>query len=368
MRKVVDVYLVTTPRQWWLACAIAMHNQGKYQSKSLLLIDNGFQGADIFAALTRSWNDSPFEDVMLLFGKNDWQYESSKLKSGWLKRIEKFKRYAEFKELLNRFIVEHIFASNLGSWNLQYLMYLATKSDKKRPGCSYIDDGSLSYYEQKNYELPWLKYLERKLHYGFWYKRPKLLGENKWVQQGYVLSPKYVNSSLKLIPLIELNHNFFDNEALLNLALSVTQKFNFDFDLWRQKKTVLVLSKISILEKKCPGYSASMVSKVKTIGEGGAVWVKYHPREQEDDPLRLKQVNKRINFIPSAIPFELLLAGISPEDRICGDVSTVLMDAKLYCSEFNVESQICSSAFPELIKLFESLGITIQHWKNFNAS
>ncbi|MBD3821714.1 MAG: hypothetical protein IE914_05600 [Thiotrichales bacterium] len=359
MRDFVDVYLVSTPRQWWLACAIALHHQSKNQSKHVLLIDNGFQGAEVFAELTRKWKQSPFEEVKLLFGKNDWQYERSKFKSGWLKRIEKYKRHAEFKSVLERFVVKEVYASNVGAWNLQYLMHMASKKDAW-PSCSYLDDGTLSYYEQKQYSLPWRKYMERKLHYGLWYKRPRLLGENEWVHRGYVLSAKHVNSSLQIIPLVELNHIFFDNEALLDLADRVTRHFNFDFTLWKQAKTVLVLSKVSVLEKECPGYSEYIKFKVRHLDASRPVWIKYHPREQDADPLKLKEIHPDIHFIPSEIPFELLLSGVSDKDRIYGDISTVLMDAKLYLPELYVESQICAGAFPEVIKVFERLGITVQ--------
>lgn len=357
MRYPVDVYLVTTPRQWWLACAIALRHQSENQSKHVLLIDNGFQGAEVFAELTRKWKQSPFEEVKILFGKNDWQYERSKLKSGWLKRIEKYKRHAEFKSVLERFVVKEVYASNVGAWNLQYLMYMASKKDAW-PSCSYLDDGTLSYYEQKQYTLPWRKYMERKLHYGLWYKRPRLLGENEWVHRGYVLSTKYANSSLQIIPLVELNHIFFDNEALLELAERVTQHFNFDFTLWKRAKRVVVLSKVSVLEQACPHYPEFIKAKINSLCEHpSAVWVKYHPREKDKDPLKLQEMDARVHLIPSSVPFELLLSGVSITDEVHGDISTVLMDAKLFIPDLHVESYMCANAFSGIVSLFKKIGI-----------
>lgn len=359
MRYPVDVYLVTTPRQWWLACAIALRHQSEHQSKHILLIDNGFQGAEVFADLTRGWKQSPFEEVKLLFGKNDWQHERSKLKGGWLKRIEKFKRYAEFKSVLERFVVKEVYASNVGAWNLQYLMHMASKKDAQ-PKCSYLDDGTLSYYEQKHYSLPWRKYIERKLHYGLWYKRPRLLGENEWVQRGYVLSAKHANSSLQVIPLFELERSFFESRALMNLVSVVTLAFNFDFGLWQKPKKIVVLSKTSVLEQACPGYSEFMKAKIRSLGEHSpAVWIKYHPRERDKDPLKLQEINPNVHFIPSGIPFELLLSGVLPSDEVYGDISTVLMDSKLFIPDLHVESYVCDNSFTGIVDLFTRIGISV---------
>ncbi len=355
MRHSVEVFIVNTPRQWWIACAIAFKNQ----SACVLLIENGFQEAALFAKVTQDWDDSPFEEVVLLFGKNNWQQVESRIQKEWLKKREKQRRYKELRLLLKKYNLAHVYASNVGAWNVQYLLHLASESEEIH--CSYMDDGTLSYYEQSNFKTPYLKYIQRKLHYGWWYKKPYLLGETPWVNRGYVFSSKYANSHLQLVELIELDESFFNSDALEQLAKTLLYRIGFDLGSWKNKKNVLVLSRINMLEKHCPGYSQQAKEKILSWeSEESDIWVKYHPRELTEDPLMLKELSSRLNIIPSGIPFEILLLGMTVEDKLSGDISTVLMDAKLQHPGLYVESSICRGAFSELIVFLKKIGVDVK--------
>lgn len=363
MKKNTDIFLVNTPRQWWIACAVALHQK----KTAHLIIEDSFNDADVFYQITKSWAASPFIDVTLLFGKNSWQFEINRFKRYWLKNSEKKKRINQYNSLVKKFDFEHIYASNVNNWNVQYLLHLANNK-ASRAGCSYLDDGVISYinfYDKPHKEMSFLKLMKRKLYYGWWFKRPQPVGNVSWVSKGYVFSIDRVKPNLKKINLVELSSDYFNQLALEKLGESLFNYYDFDISSWKNVKKVFIFSKVSRLGKICPGYSLYMNDVVTDLtNEKDDVWIKYHPGELELDPLQIKPVLDKVKIIPRSIPFEILIFWMNDKDQVTGDVSTVLMDVKLQHKNIQTEAFICKDAYPELVNLYKSIGIKINYFSS----
>ncbi len=361
MKKTVDVFLVNTPRQWWISCAIAL----KQKQPALLIIEDSFNDADVFYDLTLAWKDTPFLDVILLFGKNSWHLQKNVFKRTFLKRSEVQRRFRQYQEVYKQFNFKQVYASNVGNWNVQYLLHLS-KGGGQNAGCSYIDDGVISYvnyYDKPQIEMGLLQLLKRKAHYGWWFKKPLQTGLVDWVNKGYVLSVSRAKPSLKKIHLEELDGQFFNSVALESLGESLFNHYDFDLLKWKKEKNVIIFSKVSRLEKTCPGYSLFMKNMLLASEcNSENIWIKYHPGEDGLDVLDIKSVLPEVKVIPRSIPFEILAFWMTDKDKISGDVSTVLMDVKLQNNRIHTEVFICKNAYLELVQLYRSIGIKINYF------
>ena len=358
MKPDIDLYLVSTPRQWWIACALA----SQLQRNSILLIDNCFNGSDVYAEVTTHWQDSPFMSIEVLSGKNEWlnlDGFSRVLK----KTLEPKIRKQQIKKLLAENTVSNFFTSSVRDWLTQFAVH--TQSGMQ---VSYLDDGIRTYQVDRPKRLSFIAYLHKKLIHGRWYCAPQSYADTTYLKSAYVFHAQMVNSDIKNLQVIELKNDWFVSQGMLNLAQSLLKIYDFEGFVSQQNgrsNCILAFTKLSILERDCPSFNlgkfkARVLKTVRKAQENGQViWVKYHPREVCKDIYDISKMVPNVQFIPASIPFDILISLLVEGDSMLGEISTVLFDVALRRPDIDVFSVDCLLQNPVLATPFQKVGVKI---------
>lgn len=358
MNPEIDLYIVSTPRQWWIACALACH----FQRPAKMLIDDCFNGADGYAHLTSRWNRSPFESVELLSGKNSWLG----LKGGaraWKKFLEPSKRKKQMQGYLLNNVVKMLFTSSVRDWMTQLAVHCQPNLQ-----VSYLDDGIRTYQQDIPKKQSYLKILRKRLAHGFWYHSPQPYSEIDYLSNAYVFHAKMVNSDIRALQVIELQNSWFLEPQMLELAQALLKQHKFESfvrERDNQPNLILVFTKLSILERDCVDFDLDRFKQRllgvvnKAASDGQVIWVKYHPREVGDDIYGLAKEIPHVHFIPASIPFDVLISLLNNGDSMIGEISTVLFDVALRRPDVKVSSVDCLLGNAKLSAPFQKAGVNM---------
>jgi hypothetical protein len=88
--------------------------------------------------------------------------------------------------------------------------------------------------------------------------------------------------------------------------------------------------------------------------------VKYHPRDTEQDALKLADKNN-VTLLIAAVPFEAMLPMLKTGSEVLGDFSTTLISSRLLRPDLKVLAIDHKAAVnrEEFLALYEKLGIEI---------
>ena len=364
MRNQVDVFHVTTPRHWLIASALAYIQK----KPAILLIENTFSDADKYVEATKNWSESPFIDVIQVFGKRDWLCEKGLLRA-WLKHQETHSKRRLIKQLSGNYAICSFYSASVRDWFCQYVVHLVKRSNNPLE-VYYLDDGARTYFDEKSAAKSKLNVLSRKLSYGSWYEYPSTYQKTPWLKSAYVFHPMLVNSDIKNLNVNKIEPAWFELDSLRQLHHNLFVSLGFGsliekLTLSSGQNTFFIFTKLSLLYKNCPNFNLekfkSIVYKAIETAEnnGEVVWIKYHPREEGDDVFHIIERFENIHMLPHGFAFDLLLPYLSEGDKMFGEMSTVLFDVALQRPKVEVHSLGCLDDDSMLSKTFQKAGVNL---------
>lgn len=348
-----DFYIVNTPRHWWIAQAMAIH----LRRPAVLLIFDGFKGSKTLYDIAVSQNHSLFAKIVLVTGKLSGQDGS------WIKaKISRKLEWPRAKKTINAIFFQYpparVLTANVNSIHVQYLFLLSQKIDSEVE-FHVIDDGLQSYHSENRKPKSLLSTLFSTLKHGF---RVKTTPRNQlfpFFSQGWFFDASLVQERFIHLRRHNILNSWFESEYIKEIQDKTLTVFGLDMDAWRQPKLVFVFTKLSLLKQNCRGFDKLRFEKhieqfirEKNISNH-SLWVKYHPREPEQDPFNLMNKFGSIKFVPATLPFELLSSSLLPGDVVAGEQSTVLFDVAINRKDVNVYSLGCSGPDSNFGELFD---------------
>jgi hypothetical protein len=362
----IDLYLAKTPRHWWLAHAIAAANK----RPAVLLVTEGFHGAEELVNLSKTLNNSPFIDIQLIPGKRS-AHRCGFWQKTFYKRIEWWLQKPALDAILATYEVKRYITANLTALPTQYLHHKLQSTNGKNV-CEFLvlDDGLVQYRPEKITKKSRLDEAFNSLVHGFKICFPVQDTIPSYFSQGWFFAPNLLHPRLQHLQSQQISPDFFSSDVISALTQQVFNKLNLNTEHWQTPKIVLVFSNLSYLETDCPGFSKAKFEQTitqfitKNQLTDHAIWVKYHPREHEPDVFNLKKYYPNCHFLPSQIPFEVITASLNPGDWVVGELSTVLFDVALNRPDVQVHSLMCVTKQKPEYDLFVKAGVCISQLGN----
>lgn len=327
--------LVSTPRHFYLSIGLAFAN--KEYDYHLVFIDQKTLPKDneLYQAILNV--SGPFKSV-----------DCSVVRQSEAKASNRRAVAIQLKELVSRLQPIEIIAGNDRRFEFQYSMHIASRAGYANVTGGYLDDGTGSYIGfDAARKIKYLtdRYIDtpiKKLVYGHWYHRPRMLGMSRWVQRRYLCHPELASGGevVALSPDDYLTDVVVDYMAELVNYMGDTQGYD------RGGSLLIVLPHSSIVSLLYGGIEGFKVVLDSLIQKAGTVYVKYHPREHAD-PLELEG---KVVLLKSNLPLEMYLS-LLKVDRVIGDVSTGLMSCKWLYPDLDV------SAIKNNSNLSQSIGV-----------
>lgn len=354
----MDIYLVTTPRHWWLSQIIAI----KRAEKALLVVFNSFKGAEALYKISSKESSFLFDQVILAPGK----LSKDCFNKTWYRNEN-----AQVKKVLNRLVtnfdIQNVFTGNIHAFPVHFLH----SKLKKKASFHVLDDGIAFYLPEIRTPKSWIKQLFRSLLLGFFFRSSHEGELYDFFSEGWFLRPNLVDKRFHSLALHNIDQNDVGHEKVEFIKKKVFSLFEFDLKEWNSHKTIIVLTNSEYLAETCRSFSIlnfrkkliNLLETLKNDRNLGTIWIKYHPREKKSDFLALNKSFQGVRNIPDGIPFELLLKEITEHDTVIGEFSTILIDVKLVNLRTEVYSVWCESAEKlKLKRMLQDLNVTIDEW------
>ena len=300
----VNLFIVATPRHWLLGVYLKLHDF--IEDDAVFLLEPSFPDHPIYRELlgemNMAWSELP--------------------RSGTAKKLR------EVSSLFKSFNIGNVFSGSINDPHVQYAAHLLHKKDSTAQ-FYLLDDGLFSYQPTDHRRLKAYKLWERKIRFGFWYQRPtgfKIAAP--WVDSACLLFPERLSETVeKPIHSISLDWALFLEK--FGILSKLAGAYDLDVDKLKQLDWVLVLDLFKNGVKTSKDYQVDVLEFLQNLDDKGFKFaVKYHPRDKQDDPFRLKSEFPDQMVIPGGLPFEVLSYLLPKPTNIAGDVSTVLLELK----------------------------------------
>lgn len=356
-QNLFDFYIVNTPRHWWIAQAMA----NKLRRPAVLLIFEGFKGAKALYEIALSQNNHLFSKIVLVPGKLSGQ-DGVKIKAWLCRRLEWPRAKKTLSNLFAHYPPLRVLTANVNSVHVQYL-YRLSKAQNSKVEFHVIDDGLQSYHPETRVPKKYLSLLYATITHGFKIKSAPQNCLFPFFSEGWFFDASLVQERFSHLQCHNILNNWFESSYMKKLQDKTLTVFGLDMNCWNQPKVVFVFTKLSLLKNSCNNFDQSKFEKhiecfvnEKDLSKY-SLWVKYHPREPEQDPFKLKDKFDSIRFVPATLPFELLSSSLHSKDMVVGEQSTVLFDVAINRSDVDVYSLGCSGPDSNVGELFDRAGV-----------
>lgn len=343
-----EFYLASTPLNIFLCSSIASHR--KHKKSILLFIDQREIDENFYFDQLTEWKDSPFQDVYIFPGH---------VKGFLNKKRSRQKIFSTLNDLIEKYHPSEIYTGNDRRVEFQYSM----QKSLEYGGASgnYIDDGIFTYLGRPdsaiNIQDTVIDTCIKKLTYGFWWQTPPTIGGSNWIKNVYAAFPQLVHPLLSKKNVIELNAHWLQSDNLNKFSAQLLRAKNIEPEIIQSVDVLIALPHESIISQS-NNYKESiikLISQLKTQNKNIAV--KYHPRDQVEDSLHLKEIG--CTLIPSQVNFEALLLIFPTNKTIIGDFSSVLLNARWLRPDLRVIAALENeeSLPSNMLSLYSSLQI-----------
>lgn len=324
MAKTRAIFMVSTPLHLYNALAIALKHRHDWQSH-LWFIDQK-DSHNPYHEVLKSWTDHPFAGVDYFVTNLPGTGAKIKARKAAFERIDAMVSDLRPQEILvgNDRRIEFVYAVN----------HACRRLGNGVRG-SLIDDGVYSYVDQRSrwFQDTGAERLVKKLVYGGWYERTPSIGGSPFIDRAFVAFPDFVNSNLRRLRVEGIDLELYRSPEVRNFSEMMLESGNIDRRVLPGYDLVLTLPHESLIHR-FPSFKESIRLLVDGARNGGKrIGIKYHPRQQQDDPLQL--VSEKDQLIPRSVAFEILLPLLG-KPLILGDVSTVLLTARWLRPDLNV--------------------------------
>lgn len=264
----------------------------------------------------------------------------------------------------------HVYAGNDRLVEFQFAMRGARQLPQKALGC-FLDDGTSSYINVR-YIKAWRAFSDltfdrmmKRIFYGGWYEKVKILGGTKWVDECYLTFPQLAPTALtEAKKIIGLNPADYKSKAFLTLIEQFIPQDTGGIKsalprsaFYEHYDAFLVLPSYKFIVSSFTGvaeYNAKINSYLRRFNK---IAVKYHPRETQ---FYFKS-DVAVTTFPANIPAEILFSFVHA-DCVVGDLSTALMSAIWLLPNSRVVC-VCppSLSTNPLVALMQRAGIEIDY-------
>lgn len=344
-----QIYVAYTPYHLLLSCGLAAFSGGS--DEKYLVVIPAYADVDVFCRCVVEWGKNPFSKIIMTNGIYDV--------SGRIKRVDLTQK--NIKIIKNFFIDDVNEACEVFIFNDGYpeAQIMARLNHQKGGFNTYVEDGSAAYNNSISPEIPIYKKIIYKLVYGIWYEEVNILGTYEYINKVMVIQPDFIRPELRVKDIVKIPKNIF-NKLKAEGFISILFK-NYAIELPSfNLNSVLIVSHSNILSKNLSDtyrYLAGYLSHLSAV-----LYLKYHPREHEDDFLGLSLSSPGVKLIPKALPLEAIFVALQDEDEpsiIVGDLSTSLLTAKYLLERSYVISIMEFSKLfdPNMEKIFKKIGV-----------
>ncbi len=349
-----DVYLCFTPYHMLLCSCIALDRDDDIEKEIILIED--FLDADRILDVLKKWNETPFDEHLMVKGK----FSVDKIPEKSIFNVFKSQSVINLlkegidtlKERYDDFSLDGVFTCNDGRPQSQFLEYKCNKNDGLNV-C--VEDGSELYGDSFKSYLPFYELVFYKMYYGRWYETNKFIGDYRYTDKIKALKPDLVRDELKhkkIEPINLDNFKFLKNRGLIQ---SMMDEFDVQIDL-DNDNVILFLPHSSFIKKRGQESIYSMIVE-ELLEKGRDILLKYHPREND---YYLKEDEGKISVLPQSLPSEILILHMIDEPPVViGDVSTCMLTSKFLKKDIEVISLInlLNIESKNLKEVFRKIGI-----------
>lgn len=254
---------------------------------------------------------------------------------GYKKLWGKKRSFARLKELIDSLQPVRIFGGNDRREEFQYAVSYAEKYTPQVVG-AYLDDGTGSYVNGV-YLRKWRAIVDltvdrllKRVFYGPWYDKQRLLGGTRWVKECYLnfpdLAPEELKSRKDIFP---LEREVFRADSLRRLLESLVDAYRTPSDedfsvaqLYQEYDVFVVLPHSKAVARYFGGEKSYNEALGKYLKGKGKVAVKYHPRESRF----YFDCDASVTVFPASLPAEILFSFVQSK-CVVGDMSSALLSA-----------------------------------------
>lgn len=294
-----NLFIVSTPRHWLLA--VYLNQVQLKDKKSVVVLDDHLVHDSIYQDLAEDF----FDHVYVLKNTQDW------LKIRFIKKL--FQRYN----------FEQVFSGPVSDSYAQYAASRVNVFSKK--GFYLLDDGLFSYQRIDSKKVKLSDFWLRRWLWGAWYRRSEDYRlECPWVSGAYLFHQGLLQcSTTKEVKFVDSNW-LWELESL-GVIERLMAFYKVSIKQVSDASVLLVLGVFKSLQQENLAYFDELFFFVnEQEARGNTIVIKPHPRNNKNVALPSKAV------LPKGLPFEVLMSRLSQEALIVGDISTTLLDFKLF--------------------------------------
>lgn len=226
----------------------------------------------------------------------------------------------------------------------------------------YAEDGSNAYSSFTHESYSGVSLAARKLLYGYWYTSPEVLGTTPWIEEIRATHPDNLRSELQGYPVDCIPPNKISELQSSDWVRDYLSAVGITLESIHELDIVLALAHSSFASS-VDGYIDAYTAILDNATDADLnVGIKYHPRDL-DGYLSTREYDG-VFVLPNSVPFELISLGINPQATIIGDVSTVLLTAKMI-SEVRVVSIASLLSIDDRILLNNLSGIGVETYSSW---
>jgi hypothetical protein len=344
-----QIYVAYTPYHLLLSCGLAAFSGGS--DEKYLVVIPVYSDVDAFCRSVKEWDKNPFSKIIMINGIYDV--------SSRVKRVDITRNNLK---IIKNFLIDavseacDVFIFNDGYPEAQII----ARINHRRGGINtYVEDGSAAYNNSISPKIPIFKKIVYKLVYGIWYEDVSILGTYEYINKVMVIQPDFIRPELRVKEIAKIHKNIFNN--LKNDGFISTLFKNYSLD-WADLNlnSVLIVSHSNILSKGLSDTYRHLAGYLSHLT--GGLYLKYHPREHEDDFLGIRLLSPGVKLIPKTLPLEAIFVALQDADEpviIVGDLSTSLLTAKyLLEGSYVISIMEFSNQFdPNLENIFKKIGV-----------
>ncbi len=349
-----ELYVAHTPYHILISCGIAsLNSKDKY-----LIITYDFPQAEIFKESIINWDSNPFKKVILIPGTvsvaNKNFFSLTKLH---------YNNSFKLKDIYLKYCSKDVCSIYLFNDRRPEVQYISHINSVEKGFNIFVEDGLVVYSNYIAKKSNIILYFLLKLVYGVHYEPNNILGSSKFIDKLMVFMPKYIRPTLQNKSVDQIPFSIFNklNTELIPLIFTkYASKNHFGYDC------LLVvdhsdLFKGSIIDSYIKIYSeiiALLSTRYSKLG------IKYHPREEKGDFLKIRMSNK-CEILPQSLPMELIyLDNVhNPPKLVISNISTALMTCNIiFKGNVSIVSTTKIFGFngdPRLLSMFRDFGVII---------
>lgn len=350
-----NLFVAYTPYHVFISMVMAYSSEKNLNLNSLIIVGNFYQARTLYEALTQL-DDSPFVNVNFFEGEHEIQNRNAFSRA--------FMRYLGVPLLCHKIIdcVRVVKPDIVYLFNEEraYSNSILEAAGKLGYSVDFVEDGANTYNSDTNNKPPAYLFWG-KVFYGSSWKNVPVMGTHSIFKNVWVFFPRFVRNELLNKKINPIPLNGIDQLFNRRVDVSLLRHYSFDTIRFADVKCIILVSHSSVF-KRFKDYESNTLGLIhKMLEAGWNIAIKYHPRDGDNDFLKLKD-NPKIFMLKSSIPLEFIFLSMREKSPvIVGDLSTTLLMAHLMIKNARIFSmaRLMGAKDERFIGMLEQLGVLL---------